>query len=120
MTGSGFPTIEEINPVNLNEVVAAAVVDVVGGFCPCNLVLTLSRTDATHMRLTFSAPVELNPFLTAIINWRIYDVLDVAPDLEIFAIAAEGVAAPTYIDFTTSEQRSGVGYVAEAYILETA
>jgi hypothetical protein len=120
MTGLGFPVIEQANDDTNLTAVCAAVVDIVGGFCPCDIGLTLSRTDATHMRLTFSAPVELNPYLSAPVNWRIYDQAGVAPDLIIYSIAPEAVAEPTYIDFTTSEQRTGVNYVAHAYILEIA
>ena len=120
MTGSGFPTIEEVNPVDLNEVVAAAVVDVVGGFCPCNLILTLTRTSSTSFRVTFSAPVENNPWLSQAGNWAVRDTNGVAPTLQVISSTPQAIANPTYVDLVTSEQRTGVNYEAEAFILETA
>lgn len=117
---SGFPTVNESNDFETRIAVCAAVLDISGGNCPCDVNLTLSRIDERTLRVTFSQAVELNPYLTAPINYRVFDEALVAPDLIIYSIAAEAVAQPTFIDLTTDEQRTGITYRVLAYILERA
>lgn len=120
MTGSGFPVVEYPDTIDTTAV-ASAVVDITGvAPCPCDVELTVTRIDETTVRVTFDRAVLSSPWLTAPINWRVYDPLAVAPDLLVYSIAPEAVASPSYVDLTTDEQRTGVDYAAEAYRLEAA
>ena len=115
---SGFPTVDETNDFETRIAVCAAVLDISGGSCPCDLILTLTRTSSTSFRVSFDRPVVNNPYLTIPANWSVRDEAGVAPPLQVISVTPEGVGAPSYIDLVTSEQRTGVQYIAEAYILE--
>lgn len=95
-------------------------IDMSGSACVCEVDIVATRTDSTHLRVTFARPVRLTPWLTALANWSVRDSLGVAPVLTVRSISAENVAAPTYVDLLTDEQRTGINYIVEAYTLEAA
>lgn len=93
-------------------------IDASGGICACDIALSVTRTDSTHLRVTFSRAVRFTPWVTSLLNWSVRDRLGIAPALTVRAISPQNTTAPSYVDLTTAEQRSGVSYIVEAYVLE--